>query len=364
MISGAAIEAGVASAILRAALAGWIALFVLKLIDHRKSIAPFGILLGFITLTASVRGALLSTFDETWQVTTVTTTQTIAIVAAWWSSSLLAAVVLASQLRRWVRTAPEELHREASSTDPRKRQKTKRSRDKAVGHSAPSGPLLSLGLCLLGATLIVVALLLGDVDMARLSGAAWWISITHLLLSACLLGMAICCALELSFLSSPDALNPTSGVRVAWKCMDRLAIILAAIELSLCCAVFFMISNGPNLDVKSAALAGSYAFTLLVVAYVVWMIPHRVAHFQTHGKPRGWVALALAAWLVFFALLVVSALPPTWPWRDIVAGTLRVPSASYYEPLKDLPRRRQGPTRGGGLPAPRIARLDRFAILG
>jgi hypothetical protein len=226
------------------------------------------------------------------------------------------------QLRRWVAAAPNEIHAESAVRDtscvttPRA-SKSKPSKKRATASPWPAGQWLAIAACALGLVAASVGLL-SDSRMLLVSRQAWWCATTHLLASTTLLGMMILCGLQLSCLSAPDLLGPRHVHPVDWLLLSRITLVMAVAEAALCATIFLRTPPDFREALEAAALEKLFGITLLIVSFTAWMIPYRLATFQTKGDVKGWTALALTAWIMILVLVLIAALPITWPWESTV----------------------------------------------
>jgi hypothetical protein len=309
MMNNAVLNAGVASLMLKFALASWAALWIFSVAEPRKSAAPYLMLLAGICLAASLLGVqdAVTSQSQSWP------------YACWWMSFSLAVLTFLSQLRRWLHTLPSEVHAEQGSGVVKKKSRKKKSRKKTSTKTEPSNlrDSVETAIASSGAIVAAVALIGSSTDLSRLTDLTWYVGSAHYIVAACLLGITLACCIELTFLSSPDALGPVHGLQVNWKRLSNASLFLAGLEFCACFSIFAFPVNESGEEFQTHVLARLFAFTMLVISYTVWMVPHRIAIFQTTGKPTGWVSLTLAAWLGLLALCVVCSLPGHWPWRNL-----------------------------------------------
>ena len=138
-----------------------------------------------------------------------------------------------------------------------------------------------------------------------------WLSTVHTLAACALWGVAVFCGLELTFGSAPLSLSA-----VSWSGVATVALFCWIAET--CVAAVILLAPVDNtVDFQSVAMTRLFAISILLMDFVVWMIPHRVATFKRTGKATAWVSLTLAAWLGILSLAVLCALPSSWPWQSV-----------------------------------------------
>jgi hypothetical protein len=103
---------------------------------------------------------------------------------------------------------------------------------------------------------------------------------------------------------------------VSWSGVAKVALVCWIIE-SCVAAVIVLTPVDDAADFQSVAMTRLFAISILLMDFVVWMIPHRVATFKRTGKATAWVSLTLAAWIGALSLAVLCALPSTWPWTSL-----------------------------------------------
>ncbi len=319
MIPDATLSAGVTALSLKAALAGWAAMLFLGLTDRRKSVTPLLLLLSLLVTLTSLRAATAASSSPLVpNAVRFADRSTGRSEVAWWLSTALGGVALLAAVRLWLRTTPTQLHDESRRQDPprRKSGSTKTSRGLAVGTAESMGRAGGVGLlsAALGVLLTSYALIAGDAALQNTSNPLP--AIVHMLASVMMGAVVLVCSVELTFLSAPDALNPKDGNRVGWSTLARLALAFWIVEFLVCTAVIVSPLD-PGNSVTQQGIIRLFAFSLLILNWVAWMVPHRVAHFQKTGKATEWISLALAAWIAFIALAVACALPADWPWKHL-----------------------------------------------
>jgi hypothetical protein len=281
----------------KAALAFWTAAFLFQCFDRRKSALVWQILLTICVVAGCVLGSMHSLGPVTqW---------------GWMGSALIAGLSGLLSIRQWAQTSPRETYEEASQLDPTGKKKSSASKSSRSQTLKAKRTSLVQWLDLVG--LVMAAASIAISVYASMSSAKInaWISTIHILAACVLWGVGVFCALELTFGSAPLSLSAVSwsGVAtVALGCWIAESCIAAAIVLS---------PVDSTSDVQSVAMTRLFAISILLVDFVVWMIPHRVATFKRTGKATAWVSLTMAAWIGVLSQAVLCALPSTWPWQNI-----------------------------------------------
>ncbi len=288
----------------KAALALWAAALLFQYCDRRKIAIVWQVLIALSTLGLS---AMASYYANT------SLTQ-----SAWLASSAVAGLVAWLHIRDWMRTSPRESFEESSLVDvPIKKRPPPAAKTSSRGQSSSSKPrsnkfsavpqsvvhsLSMLGVLLSGWSVT------NSVMAGSMRSTAWFATI-HVLAACLLLGISSLCAIELTVGSAPSSL-----ASVSWSTVAFVALICWIAEI--CIAATIVLSPvDDTADFQILAMSRMFAISLLVIDFVVWMIPHRLATFQRTGKSTAWVSLALAAWIGVLSLTLLLALPTTWPWR-------------------------------------------------
>ena len=233
-----------------------------------------------------------------------------------------AAVTLAIQgwvcLQHWLRANEAELHEESRQlADEKNSRKVSKQAGRTAQQSDNSKSILlrkseTLLCCLsVGASASVLFLAIQAETSGGLIGG---MQVMHLLAAAIAAGVAFACSVELTFLSSPDALRPAVGNKVHWSAIGWIALIVFLAEFVVSAAIMAAAIDERS-SVVEQLFPKVYALSLLVVHFVVWMVPHRVAGFQRTGSASQWTSLTLASWLGVLGLAVVNSLPNNWPWE-------------------------------------------------
>lgn len=218
----------------------------------------------------------------------------------------------------WKNTSPTAAHEESRRVDAKKNAKKGKARKPAKSPAASRGPSRSImALCSIAVVSAIVLSIAFDHTHSALVGPDFAMARLQRVASGLLAGFSLATAVQLTLLSTPDALNPESGPKVRWDFIDRFHLAPFVILLALCSWVLLQPPEAEGLD--SSALMESlapkaFAMALMLTSFVAWMVPHRVASFQRKGPAKGWPSLAIATWLVFLGLVVVSTLPSDWPW--------------------------------------------------
>lgn len=294
MTLNAALWAGSTALTGKAALAFWTAALLFKCFDRRKSAVVWQILLVVSAFACCVLGSVYASGPVTQWI--------------WVASSLLAGVSAFASIRQWSKTSPREVYEEDSQIDPSIKKKGF-AKAKHVDPVKPGPARLGQGLDFLGLLVAATAIALAVFASISSPKSHAWISTIHILIACVLWGVGICCAIELTFGSAPQSLSAVSWSSIAW-------VALGCWIVESCVAATIVLSPiGRDDDFQVVAMTRMFAISILLMDFVVWMIPHRVATFKRTGQATAWVSLTMAAWIGMLSLAVLCALPSTWPWQ-------------------------------------------------
>jgi hypothetical protein len=276
-------------------------------LDSRKLAAVPKIVLSGIALSASLRS--LAYAEQSSQ------------RIVWGICCLLAVFALLQSIRQWVTATPVQLHDEAQQLSA-KTSKLKKETDKPQGGSraAASPPIIGL----VGSLVAIGCLLyVKHFEFWSLPSPTKYFAGLEVVGTTLMLGIALFLCLELTIISTPDALNATSqSARVHWRTVARLGMVTSVLLLICCLAQFLQKPAAPELspdDKMINVAARVFGLMVLLATFVVWMVPRRLANCQrTNSIPQDWVSLTLSAWLGMLAFLVVATLPADWPWRILI----------------------------------------------
>lgn len=313
MLTTAELMAGMDSLQVRLLLSACSAIFILRVLDGRSSTSSTSMLISATALFLCY-GVWLSSSGMV--VTSCLVMVGLALVVEGWIC-----------LRKWTGATEAESHEEAWLLDAGQgSRKSKNQRLLKSTHVAPantaspntaslstfaSRPTEIWVCCLCVGVSALVLLLQGRTDTA--SGLIATLYTLHVLAAAVAGGVALACSIELTFFSSPDALRPATRRRVRWQAIAWVALLVFLAELGASAGILFA-----PVDKEAGAMVQLFprvfALSLMVVNFVAWMVPHRVAAFQRSGEATQWTSLTLASWLGVLGLLVVNTLPSNWPW--------------------------------------------------
>ncbi len=280
----------------KAALAFWTAALLFRFFDRRNSVMVWQILLAICVLAGCIiANRFTSTPAAHWM---------------WLAGAVIACLSSLLNIRLWLGASPLETYEEASSLD----RTNKKESDAKSKHpqALKVGPTSSLRwLDLLGLLIIAAALAISVYSNAPSPKTNAWQSTVHTLAACALWGVGVFCGLELTFGSTPLSLSA-----VSWSGVARVALLCWIAETCVAAAIL-LAPVDHKADLQSIAMTRLFAISILLMDFVVWMIPHRVATFRRTGKATAWVSLTLAAWLGTLSLAVLCALPSSWPWRSV-----------------------------------------------
>jgi hypothetical protein len=281
----------------KAALAFWTAALLFQFFDRRKTALAWQLLLTICALAGCIWGSMHAPGPVTQWI--------------WIVSSLVASFSALLNIRQWTRTSPRETFEDASQLDRTFKKKSNAANSSRLQTLKAKPTNLVQWMDLLGLVMVVAAIAISVNASMSSSKSNTWLSTGHALAACLLWGVAVFCAVELTFGSTPLSLSAVSwsGVAtVALGCWIAESCVASAIVLS-------PVDSGA--DFQSVAMTRLYAISILLMDFVVWMIPHRVATFKRTGKATAWVSLTMAAWIGVLSLAVLCALPSTWPWQNI-----------------------------------------------
>jgi hypothetical protein len=296
MTLNAALWAGSTALTGKAAFAFWTAALLLQCFDRRKTAIVWQILL----LVGAISGCILGSVYSAGPVTQW----------LWIGSALVAGVSLVRDLSNWTKTSPREAFEETSQIDAVSKKKNSPARS-ARSQALKTQPAISFPwLDLVGLSIVAAAISVSI--YASLSPKTYaWLSIVHILAAGLLWGVAVFCAIELTFGSAPSSLSA-----VAWSGAALVALVCWIVE-SCIAAVIVLSPIDQADDLQAVAMTRLFAISILLMDFVVWIIPHRVATFKRTGKATAWVSLTMAAWIGVVSLALLCALPSNWPWMHM-----------------------------------------------
>ncbi len=294
MTINAALWASSTALTCKAALAFWCAALLFENFDRRKLVIGWQVLL----VLCVIPGAILA----------ISYSSSPLARTLWGAAGAIACASMALNVRQWTQTSPRETFEEASQLDPLAKKKTpSKSKRIAALKTQSKSPIAWVDL--LGLVVTAVALATSTYGLMSAQKGVAILSVAHTT-SACLLwGISIFCALELTFGSAPLSLSA-----VNWTGVSILALGGWITESCVAAAIILSPTDSDS-DFQSIAMTRLFAISILLIDFVVWMIPHRVAKFKRTGKADSWVSLSMAAWIGMLSLAVLCALPVTWPWR-------------------------------------------------
>jgi hypothetical protein len=351
----AEVWAGATYAACRITLALWLTQLLLDRFDHRRLTLTWQIALATLLSVGSWLAFAPHRHYLLWQ-------------AVWITSGLLAVGLLAVQLRRWVALGPAELHQELhhDAEQARRRGKRRRGQPRNSGLTAAASPAPAHAACApdavsTGSTGTNAAgtnagapgsagagsggdtesgrvpaaqgragrLVLLGADAARglasggavLTGLAClypaWLHATGLW-AATFAILGTLAAAGLSAVALLLALETTVGgigkglLSLPWRGLEQFTLACWSVVLLLC-GVQIAWGKADTWQLQIGSIL--YCLGLMVVGYILWSIPRRLAQLAEQQRCEGLVSLALAAWLAVLSLGVMSLLPPGWPWR-------------------------------------------------
>ncbi len=289
----------------KVALACWLASSMLMILDCRRLVVKWRMLLQIVGVIACGLASRSSvSLDAIW---------------LWRVNSLLAMIATVLSFREWLDIKPRETFEEAAREDVPPRSRLHPSRSPSARRDSilqlvqtPGGALNLLGLAL-------SAFALGLVIYRALPGppTILWLGVIHALTASLLLGATLSVAIELTFGSAPGAIS-----QVKWQAIANVALACSLCEL-LVVAVILTRPIGDAQYFGGLLISRMFAISVVLIDLIAWIIPQRVANFNRTGKAYDWVSLTLAAWICVVSLLVLVALPSTWPWSTMALSPTR-----------------------------------------
>ncbi len=281
----------------KAALAFWVAAFLLHYFDRRKTVIVWQSVLTVCALVGCIFSCMYAAGSVTrWM---------------WIGSTAIAGFSAFQNLLLWTKTSPLETFEEASQLDPAITKKSSPAKTNRSNTLMMKPATAVTWIALLGLVITAAVIVISNCTSASALKTNAGLSSIHILAACVLWGVAIFCAIELTFGSAPMSLSA-----VSWSGVSRVALGCWIVES--CIAAFIVLSPIDSAsEFESIAMTRLFAISILLMDFVVWMIPHRLASFKRTGKATAWVSLATAAWLGVLSLAVLCALPGNWPWMHL-----------------------------------------------
>ncbi|MFO0943461.1 MAG: hypothetical protein U0930_22225 [Pirellulales bacterium] len=235
----------------------------------------------------------------------------------WTCCGVAALLAVLHTIIQWTKTSPAELY------DEQRQKNLNKSKNAELDDEVPlkfsswsSGSKLGLVISVLSLACLLY-IRFADLGALGKTDRAW--ACLQLAGVALMLGLAMFLSIELTFLSTPDALSVQRSARVSWAGTARLAMLISIMILACCLTQFITKNDVSTLDSTQRTVhfaAKAFGLILLLSTFTVWIVPRRLAAFQKSGKiPKDWISLTLTSWLGMFAFVVAATLPADWPWR-------------------------------------------------
>lgn len=247
-------------------IALWAAQLSLAALDRRRATLGWHITLSALAVIASFWAMPAITQLSWWR-------------GVWWVNSLLSAAVLVDCVRRWIATE---------------------------GATFPSWRVHWM---LAWSGLVISAVASAAALTTELPPSAWLRvgAIVQMFCSTWLLGVTAAISLELTL----GAIGPgLLGLR--WRVLVWVSSLLACAQLALCASLILALPNADS--PQQAILPIVFAVVLMIVSYIAWSLPRRMAALARIGEMQGQASLAVAAWLAVICLAIECGLPSAWPW--------------------------------------------------
>lgn len=309
MLNDEAISAGIFALSNKAALALGIALILFNWTDRRQSKLP----LCLLTCLAAIICVGFNVYAAS----------QFAIRCAFAVGAGLLCLELVLLLKSWVKVNPASVHDEQLPSSSESKASNREKRKRAAKQTANQRSALNYLWLIAGCVALAIGLFWQYAEstaegMDQINDSMIQAYAAIQMLSACLmLGVSLFCAMQVTFLSSPDALEDPGATNVLWGRVAATAMLLLALALFL---AFYIFLNGKPLvgeEILNRILPTVFALTLVILYFVAWMVPYRIYGFQKSGKAKEWTSLALAAWLSVLCFALVCALPTSWPWQAL-----------------------------------------------
>ncbi len=202
----------------------------------------------------------------------------------WFIACLLALVMLIDGLRQWM---------SGGSTKP--------------AGVAKGWPLVAVTLAIVGCALCTYAMAMAD-PAAQLGGQP------HPLMIASLLSLYVMFALLLA-----SSLELTVGklgaelLALPWQRISTVATFGFLAEILLAGWVISKLKPGESVEMTAAPVL--YEFSRLLLGYIAWCVPRRMAMLAHKKELKGQASLALSGWIGVICFSIAMALPTAWPWN-------------------------------------------------
>ena len=309
MLNDEAISAGILALSNKAALALGVALILFHWSDRRQSKLPWCLL----TCVAAIVCAGFNIYSSS---------QLSIRIALAVGASLLS-LELVFLLANWVKVNPASLHDEQQPSSAEHKASNREKRKRAAQHETSQRSAINYLWLFAGCVAFAIGLFWQYAartaeGMEQIKDSMIQAYAAVQMLSACVMwGVALFCAMQVTFLSSPDTLVDPKARNVLWGRVSATSMLLLVLALFL---AFYIFLNGKPLvgeDILNRILPTVFALTLVILYFVAWMVPYRIYGFQKSGKAKEWTSLALAAWLSVLCFALVCALPTSWPWQSL-----------------------------------------------
>ena len=168
-------------------------------------------------------------------------------------------------------------------------------------------PLIAITLSITGCALCTYALAVAE-KAGRLGGQPNAMMVASLLSMFVLFALLVASTLELTFGALGSEL-----LALPWSRISMIATLAFLIEILL--AGWLVARLKPSESVEMTAAPVLYAFSRLLLGYIAWCVPRRMALLAHKKKLDGQASLALAGWIGLICFAVAMALPTAWPWN-------------------------------------------------
>lgn len=206
--------------------------------------------------------------------------------SGWFIACVLALLMLIDGLRQWMSSVP------AKSAA-----KTK------------SWPIVALSLAVAGSSLCTYAIAVSD-SAAKMNGQPHPLMLVSLVSLLLMFALLLASTLELTIGSLGDEL-----FALPWQRLSTIATFVFLGEILL--AGWVITKLKPEETIEMTAAPVIYEFSRLLLGYIAWCVPRRMASLAQKKELRGQASLALSGWIALLCFAVAMALPNAWPWNVI-----------------------------------------------
>lgn len=200
----------------------------------------------------------------------------------WLVACLLALLMLIDGLRQWMSNAPAKPN---------------------------AMPLVAMTLSIVGFGMSTFAIAVSD-HAAKLGGQPHLIMLVSLISLFVFFSLLLASTLELTIGTLGSEL-----LSLPWQRFSTIATFGFLAEILL--AGWIMMKLKPDESIEVTAAPIIYEFSRLLLSYIAWCIPRRMALLAQQKQLKGQASLALAGWIGVLCFILAMALPTAWPWNTL-----------------------------------------------